>query len=202
MSTNWKTRFRPTLDHLEARELLSANPVTVPVLPSGTALVQQARNRMQVNHGALLSDAAGSLAARQVNVRNGVADITQAARATLESDLLARLPRTLGTYPLIGEVKLDRVTLNRLTLSKDGNFNGQLTVTLKARAMSATVTAHLRNNQLSLDSDNALVRQFGKLDQRQREWQPKVTAALDALRARLMPQYFGSRAMAAGHHRR
>jgi hypothetical protein len=202
MSTNWKTRFRPTFEHLEAREVLSGSPVTGPALPSGTILVQQATNRMQVNHGALLSDAAGALAARQVNVHNGVADITQAARATLESDLLARLPRTLGTYPLIGEVKIDRVTLNRLTLSKDGNFNGQLTVTLKAGAMSATVTAHLRNNQLSLDSDNALVRQFGKLDQRQQEWQPKVTVALDALRARLMPQYFGSPAMAAGHHRR
>jgi hypothetical protein len=82
MSTNWKTRFRPTLDHLEARELPSANPVTAPVLPSGTALVQQATNRMQVNHGAVLSDAADSLAARQVTIQNGVADITQVARAT------------------------------------------------------------------------------------------------------------------------
>jgi hypothetical protein len=48
---------------------------------------------------------------------------------------------------------------------------------------------------MSLDSDNALVRQFGKLDQQQREWQPQVTAALDGLRARLMPQYFGTQAV-------
>ena len=44
---------------------------------------------MQVNYNAVFSNAAGSLAAQQVNVQNGVADITQAARATLESDILA-----------------------------------------------------------------------------------------------------------------
>src|SRR5262245_30863821 len=197
MSTNWKSRFRPTLEHLEARELLSGNPVTVPVLPAGIALVQQATNQMKIDYNGVLSNAADSLAAQQVNVQNGVADITQAARATLESDLLARLPRTLGKYPLVGEVKLDGVTLNRLTLGQDGNFNGQMTVTFKAGTLSATVTATITNNQLSLESDNALVRQFGKLDQRQREWQPQVTAALDALRARLRPQYFGAQASSA-----
>jgi hypothetical protein len=195
MSANWKVRFRPTLEHLEAREVLSGSPVTVPVLPSGGALVQQAANQMQIDYNAALSKAADSLATHQVNVQNGVADITQAARATLESDILARLPKTLGNYPLIGEVKIDRVTLDRLTLDKNGNFNGQLTIGLKAGPLDATVTATITNNQLSLNSDNALVRQFGKLDQRQVEWQPQVTAALDALRARLMPQYFGTQAV-------
>jgi hypothetical protein len=128
-------------------------------------------------------------------IRYGVADITQAAKAALESDILAHLPRTLGTYPLVGEVKLDSVTLNRLTLDKDGNFNSQLTVGFKASSLSATVTATITNNRLSLDSDNALVRQFGKLEQRQGEWQPQMTAALDGLRDRLMPQYFGTQAV-------
>jgi len=198
MSTNWKIRFRPTLDHLEDRELLSGNPVTVPVLPSGTAQLQQATNQMHIDYNGVFSNAANSLAAQQVNVQNGVADITQAAKATLESDILARLPQTLGTYPLVGEVKLDSVTLNRLTLDKDGNFNGQLTVGFKASSLSATVTATITNNQLSLDSDDALVRQFGKLEQRQGEWQPQVTAALDGLRDRLMPQYFGTQAVSTG----
>ena len=198
MSTNWKIRFRPTLEHLEARELLSGNPVTMPVLPSGTALVQQATNQMQINYNGVLSNAADSLATQQVNVQNGVADITQAAKATLESDILARLPQTLGNYPLIGEVKLDSVTLNRLTLDKDGNFNSQLTVGFKASSLSATVTATITNNRLSLASDNALVRQFGKLEQRQDEWQPQVTAALDSLRARMMPTYFGTSAASTG----
>jgi hypothetical protein len=187
--------FRPSLEGLEARQLLSANPVTLPVLPSGTtALVQQAASQMQIDYNTAFARAA----APQVQVQNGVADITQAARATLESDILARLPKTLGSYPLIGEVKLDGVKLDRLTLDKDGNFNGQLTATFKATSMSATVTAYIENNQLRLDSDNALVRQFGKLEQRQKEWQPKVTEALDAIRPGLMAQYFGTQAAATG----
>jgi hypothetical protein len=186
--------FRPSLENLEARQLLSANPVTAPVLPPGTAVVQQAANQMQIDYNAVFSTAA----AQQFTVQNGVADITQGARATLESDILARLPKTLGNYPLIGEVKLDGVKLNRLTLDKDGNFNGQLDATFKASSMSATVNARIENNQLRLDSDNALVRQFGKLEQRQREWQPHVTAALDGLRARLMPQIFGTQPASTG----
>jgi hypothetical protein len=198
MCTTWKNRFRPMLESLESRELLSGNPVTVPILPSANALVRQATNQMQVNFNADLSNAVNTLAAQQVKVLNGVADITQAAKAILESDIMARLPKTLGNYPLIGEVKLDNVTLNRLTLDKDGNFNGQLTIDFKASLMSATVTATITNNQLSLNSDNALVQQFGKLDQRQTEWQPQLTAALDALRARLMPQYFGTQTAPTG----
>src|SRR5262249_38345244 len=42
--------FRPTLEHLEARELLSGNPVTLPGLPSAPAPVQQALNQMQINY--------------------------------------------------------------------------------------------------------------------------------------------------------
>jgi hypothetical protein len=117
-------------------------------------------------------------------------------------DILARLPRALGTFPMIGDLNLDRVRLNRLTLDRDGNFNGQLAVTFKyymyGRQSSATVTATLTNNRLSLDSDTALVRQYGKLDQRQCQWQPQVTAVLDGLRARLMPQYFGTQAVSTG----
>jgi hypothetical protein len=64
MSTNWKIRFRHTLEHFEAREVLSGNPLTVPVVPSGTALVQQATNQMQVNYNAVFSNAADSLAAQ------------------------------------------------------------------------------------------------------------------------------------------
>jgi len=181
MLTNQKNRFRPTLECLETREVLSAN--------LGSALV------MDVN--AALTNAAASLAAQKVSVVNGVADITQAARTTLESDIMARLPRSLGSYPLVGEVTLDRVTLNRLTLDKDGNFNGQLTVTFKYEMLGtqyASVQAHIENNRLRLDTDNALVRQFGKLEQRQQQWQPQVTAALDALRPQLMAQYFGTQA--------
>jgi hypothetical protein len=199
MITTWNSRFRPTLDRLEAREVLSGSPITMPVVPAGTALVQQATNQMQINYNGIIPSAADSVAAQKVNIQNGVADITQVARTTLESDILARLPRTLGTYPLIGEVNIDRVTLDRLTLDKDGNFNGQMTVTLKAGAMSATVTATINNNQLRLNSNNALVRQFGKLEQRQSEWQPQVTAALDGLRTRLMPQYFGTQAVSTGN---
>jgi hypothetical protein len=86
------------------------------------------------------------------------------------------------------------VTLNRLTLDKDGNFNGQLSVTFQYKLFGkqeASVQAKITNNQLRLDSDNALVRQYGKLEQRQKEWQPQVTAALDALRSRLMPSISG-----------
>src|SRR5262249_23724433 len=133
--------------------------------------------------------------------QNGVADITEAARATLESDILARLPRSLGSYPLVGEVTLDRVTLNRLTLDENGNFNGQLSVTFKYQMNGtkyASIQVNIKDNQLSLDTDNALVRQFGKLDQRQQQWQPQVTAALDGLRLRLMPQYFGTQTVSTG----
>lgn len=191
MPATWKVRFRPTLENLEAREVLSAN-LTTPVLNVGAAQVQQASNGMQVNYNAVFTGAANALAGQQVNVQNGVADVTQAAKSILESDILARLPNTLGKYPLIGEVKLDSVTLNRLTLDKVGNFNGEMAVNLKAGSMSATVTVTIKNNQMSLSTDNPLVRQFGKLEQRQQEWQPQVTAALGELRARLMPQYFGS----------
>jgi hypothetical protein len=199
MSTNGRYRFRPTLERLETREVLSANlgsSLLVPP-PSGAAQVRQsqAANQMQVEHIAVFTNAADTLAAQKVNVVNGVADITEAARTTLESDVLARLPKSLGSYPLVGEVTLDRVTLNRLTLDKDGAFNGQLSVTFKYQMLGtqyASVQANITNNQLSLGSDNALVREFGKLDQRQQQWQPQVTAALDALRSRLMPQYFGT----------
>jgi hypothetical protein len=194
--------FRPSLEHLEIREVLTGNPVTMPVLPSGRALVLQATHQMQIDYNAVFSNAAGSLAAQQVNVHNGVADITEAARATLESDILARLPRALGTFPMIGDVNLDRVTLNRLTLDSGGNFNGQLTLTYKyymyGRQSSAAVTLNINNNQQSLDTDNAVVRQYGKLDQRQCEWQPQVTAVLDCLRLRLMPQFFGTQAVSTG----
>jgi hypothetical protein len=190
--------FRPSLEHLEAREVPSGSPVTMSGLPAGPALLQQAANPMRIDYNALASNAAGSLGTQKINVQNGVADITQAARATLESDILARLPKTLGSYPLIGDVNLDRVTLNRLTLDRAGNFNGELTATFKAGSLSAAVTATIQNNQLRLDSDNALIRQFGKLEQRQAEWQPHVTAALDGLRARLMPQIFGTQAASTG----
>jgi hypothetical protein len=102
---------------------------------------------------------------------------------------------------VVGEVTLDRVTLNRLTLDKAGNFNGQLSVTFKYQMSGtkyASIQVNIKDNQLSLDTDNALVRQFGKLDQRQQQWQPQVTAALDGLRARLMPQYFGTQAVSTG----
>src|SRR5262249_44478938 len=129
--------------------------------------------QMQINSIPVFSNAADALAALHVNVQNGVADITQAARAPLD--------RSLHLDPFIG-----KVTLDRLTLDSDGNFNGQLTVTSKSKAgpMSGTVTATITNNQLSLSSDNAMVRQFGELDQLQSEWQPQLTAALDHLRAR------------------
>jgi hypothetical protein len=194
-----KFRFRPTLESLETREVMSANlgsSLVVPP-PSGAALVQQS----QADFLAAANNAANTFAAQQVSVVNGVADITQAARATLESDILARLPKTLGKYALVGEITLDRVTLNRLTLDQNGNFNGQLTVTLKYQMFGqpqyANVQANITNNKLSLDSDNPLVRQFGKLEQRAEQWQPQVTAALDALRTRLMPQYFGTQAGSA-----
>jgi hypothetical protein len=195
-------RFRPTLEHLEAREVLSANNGLATLLPTGgSALVQQTQttSQTQVDYNGLLSNAAKTLSTQNVNVQNGVADVTQAAKAILENDIMARIPQSLGKYPLIGEVKLDRVTLDRLTLDKAGNFNGQMSITFKYEmggTQYAGVTAKITNNQLSLDSDNALVKQFGKLDQRQREWQPKVTAALDGLRSQLMPALFGAQASA------
>jgi hypothetical protein len=181
--------FRPSLEVLEGRQLMSAH--------LGDALPPM---KAPVPGPADFSNAADTLAGQKVVVVNGVADVTQAARTTLESDILARLPRSLGSYPLVGEVTLDRVTLNRLTLDKDGNFNGQLSITFKYQMIGtqyASVQANIKNNQLSLDTDNALVRQFGKLDQRQQQWQPQVTAALDALRSRLLPQYFGTQASSA-----
>lgn len=199
MSNIGNCRFRPTLERLEAREVLSANFGAAPVGPPGATQGQQANNSMQVNYNAVFNNAADALATQQVSVVNGVADVTQAAKAILESDIRARIPESLGKYPLVGEVKLDGVALNRLTLDKDGNFNGQLTVTFKyqmAGTQYAAIQVNIKNNQLSLETDNALVRQFGKLEQRQREWQPQVTAALDGLRSRLMPVYFGAQANA------
>ena len=122
--------------------------------------------------------------------------MTQAAKTTLVSDLLNRIPKTFNT-PL-GDVQLDSVTLNRLTLDKDGNFNGQLTATFKSPLGKVSIQANITNNQLSLDSDNPLVKQFGKLDQRAKEWQPKVTQALDQLRPVLMAQYFPTTASTNG----
>jgi hypothetical protein len=186
MFTNGKNRFRPTLEHLETREVMSSNlgsALPVPP-PSGAAGLQQ---------NAIFTNAA-TLAAQKASVVNGVVDLTAAARTTLESDILARLPRSVGRVAGV-EVTIDRVTLNRLTMDKNGNFNGQLTVTLKSDLLGtqyANVQANIVNNQLRLDSDNALVRQFGKLEQRQQEWQPKVTAALDAIRPQLMRQHFGT----------
>jgi hypothetical protein len=180
--------FRPRIEALEDRQMMAAN--------LGAALAPP----KAPNLGPAFSNAADTLAAQKVVVENGVADVTQAASTTLESDVLARLPRSLGSYPLVGEVTLERVTLNRLTLDKDGNFNGQLSVTFKYKMFGtqyASVQANITNNQLSLDSDNELVRQFGKLDQKQQQWQPQVTAALEALRSRLMPQYFGTQASSA-----
>jgi hypothetical protein len=98
-------------------------------------------------------------------------------------------------------VNLDRVTLNRLTLDKDGNFNGQLSLTFKYQMSGtkyASIQVNIKDNQVSLDTDSALVRQLGKLDQRECEWQPYVTAALDGLRVRLMPLYFGTQAVSTG----
>jgi hypothetical protein len=137
MSANSKPRFRPTLECLESRELLSGNPFTVPVLPSVPAQVRQFTNQIQGNFNA---------------------DITQAARATLQSVIEGRLPMTLGNYPGIGQVKLTSVTLDRLTLNQDGKTNGQLTVTFKVGQMSATFIATIANNQLSFSPANALVR--------------------------------------------
>jgi hypothetical protein len=184
------TRFRPMLECLEAREVPSANTGDAPPANFGANAAQGQSSQMQVNYNSLFNNAANSLATQKVTVQNGVADVTQAAKATLESDLLNRIPKTFNT-PL-GEVKLDSMKLNRLTLDKDGNFNGQLTGTFKSPLGTIGIQANITNNQLSLDSDNALVKQFGKLDQRQREWQPKVTQALDQLRTTLMPLYFST----------
>jgi hypothetical protein len=82
-----------------------------------------------------------------------VVDVTQAARAALERAILARLPRSLGRFQLVGEVTLDRVTPNRLTLEKDGNVNGPLHVTLEGPMFGtqfATVQASIENNPLRL----------------------------------------------------
>jgi Raf kinase inhibitor-like YbhB/YbcL family protein len=54
--------FRPTVDYLEARELMSANPVTAPAFPSGAPLVRQAMNmnQTQIDYNGALSQAAGN----------------------------------------------------------------------------------------------------------------------------------------------
>jgi len=188
-----RSSLRPQLEILEGRMLPSGfGPVSQDLAPralfqspaQGPIQVRQVTNQMQINSIPAFSNASAALAAlektaQHVNVQNGVADITEAAKAPVESLLLDRLPRTMGNYPFSAEVMLDRLTLDR-----DGNFNGQLTVTFKAGPMSGTITATITNNQLSLSSDNAIVRQFGKLDQRQSEWQPKVTEVLDVLRDR------------------
>jgi hypothetical protein len=183
------TRFRPMLECLEAREVPSASTGEAPA-NFGANVAQVQSSQMTVNYNALFNNAVNSLAAQKFTVQNGVADVTQAAKTTLESDLLNRIPKTFNT-PL-GEVKLDGVTVNRLTLSKDGSFNGQLTATFKSPLGKIGIQANITNNQLSLDSDNALVKQFGNLDKRAQEWQPKVTQALDALRPQLMSLYFSN----------
>jgi hypothetical protein len=182
MLTTSKNRFRPTLECLEAREVMSSNLGSAPVMDVSAVLTN-----------------AATRAAQKASVVNGVVDLTAAARTTLESDILARLPRSVGNVAGV-EITIDKVKLNRLTLDKAGNFNGQLTVTLKYDLLGpqyANVQANIENNQLRLDSDNAVVRQFGKLEQRQQEWQPKVTAALDAIRPQLMLQHFGTQAGSA-----
>jgi hypothetical protein len=196
--SSFRSSFRPQLEILEGRMLPSSfGPVSHDLAPQAlfqspaqgpiqiqSIQVRQVTNQMQINSIPVFSNASAALAAlektaQHVNVQNGVADITEAAKAPVESLLLDRLPRTMGNYPFSAEV-----TLDRLTLDGDGNFNGQLTVAFKAGPMSGTITATITDNQLSLSSDNAMVRQFGKLDQRQSEWQPKVTEVLDVLRDR------------------
>jgi hypothetical protein len=114
------------------------------------------------------------------------------------NDILARLPQSLGKYPIVGEVTLYQVVLNRMTLDKDGNFNGQLNITFEYQLAGTphylTIQANIKNNQLSLATDNPLVRQFGNLQKLQQQWQPYVTKALDPLRSQLMPLYFGKQA--------
>jgi hypothetical protein len=200
MTTNLKLRFRPTLEHLEAREVLSAN-LGAALLPpaTGPAQINQAANQMQVDFSGLLTSATDAITAQNVSVQNGVADVTQAARTILENDILTRIPQSLSV-PLIGEVKLDSVKLDRLTLDKDGNFNGQMTVTFKYELSGiqyAKVQASIVNNQLKLSSDNPLVSAFGKLEERQQQWQPKVTEALNAIRPQLMSQFFGTQGSSA-----
>jgi hypothetical protein len=150
---------------------------------------------MQVDSNTAFTNAADTLAAQQGIVVTGVVDLTQAARTALESNILARLPRSLGSFQLVGEVTLDGVTLARLTLDRDGNVNGPLNVTLEDQmfgTQSATVQANSANNRLRLGSDNALVRPFAQLDLRQQQWQPQVSAARDALRSPLLPQDFAT----------
>jgi Raf kinase inhibitor-like YbhB/YbcL family protein len=50
------------VDHLEARELMSANPVTAPAFPSGATLVRQAMNmnQPQIDYNGALSQTAGN----------------------------------------------------------------------------------------------------------------------------------------------
>jgi hypothetical protein len=187
------TRFRPMLECLEAREVPSATTGDGPPPANFGAAAQQGQSsQMQVNYNGLFNRVAG----QQVTVQNGVADVTQAAKSVMESEITNRLPKTFNT-PL-GEAKLDSVTLNRLTLNKDGNFNGQLTVTYDSPIGKVGIKANITNNQLSLDSDNALVKQFGKLDQKARDWQPKVTQALDAARPGLMSLYFPTTSPSTG----
>jgi hypothetical protein len=201
---SFNNRFRPMLESLEARDVPAAGFGNLPqsVLGLVGGIVQGQSSQMQVNYNALFNDASRILASQQVNVQNGVADVTQAAKTVLESDILSGIPRSLGSFPLIGEVTRESVTLNRLTLDKNGNFNGQMTVVFKYQMLGkpqyASVQADIVNNQLKLSSDNALVRQFGKLEQRGQEWQPKVAQALAHARTILMPVYFSTTGNSTG----
>jgi hypothetical protein len=146
--------------------------------------LRQATNQMQINSIPALSNWSNPLArmeeiARHVHVQNGVADITEAAKAPLESLLRDRLPRMGGSHRQHGEVTLDHLSLDR-----NGNFNGQLTITFNAGRTFGTVTATSTNNQLSLSSEDAELQKSGKLEKLQSEWQPKLTEVLDFLRDR------------------
>jgi hypothetical protein len=122
-----------------------------------------------------------------------VADVTQGASRILVTDILSRLPQSF-TLPIVGKVTLGQVTLNGLTLGRDGNFNGQLSITfdyqLGGKTQSVTIQANIKNNQLSLTSDNPLVSQYITQHKLAQQWQPFVNAALSTLRVSLMPVYF------------
>lgn len=196
MPVLWNTRFRPTLECLEARDVPSAGFDLGPIQPSTvTALVQQIQTQpqTQINLQGIVNNLAIGNPSSPGVVNNGVVDVTEQVKATLQDAIKAHVPNTLGTFPVVGEVSLDKVTVTRVTLDKDGNFNGVGSITFKydlGGTQYATINATITNNQLKLDSDNFLVKQFGKLDQRAQEIQPFLNTALDQLRTDLMPQYF------------
>jgi hypothetical protein len=188
LATTFAARFRPMLECLEAREVPSASTGDGPPPNFGANAIQQTQSsQMPVDYNGLF----GRIAGQQVTVQNGVADVTQAAKPILEGEILKRLPKTFSTP--VGDAKLDSVTLNRLTLDQYGKFNGQLTVTYDAPLVGKVgLKANITNNQLGLDSDNTLVKQFVNLDKRANDWQPKVTEVLNAARPPLMSLYFSS----------